>query len=644
MHLVGVYHPNLQTHEERETYVGKLRRVYDSLKGKWQVQRGERNAQFRHLCDSVKRDARRTDSSEEFYTEVKTDNPSEDDNIQKLVNIIVIYTLEHQGLSYTQGMTDLLSPILYVMRREEDAYICFAAMVERIKNNFSVWCDGTLNKIERLRHLCEVLDPQLYSYLTNNIQEDAFALFFGMVLIDCRREFSFRDSFHLLEVVWSAAMCLEETPDTDGVSHSAWAGYMTNESQDVVQQVFGETKSPYSAQPLTSTVSGTFSPGYSTRNVSLASYEDVETTLHAEIHERVFSSPEDILGGSFMDEPTQTPVFEARERSHTDPNDIRSPPNTESMLEKSPGKLSSRSESELNDKPTDPVTVKQQLPRNSTELSDMSSFSGSTSGNNMVHSYRSTDSQNALGSDSSQDVVEKKKASDQSFHTAQGTSSSEISPVQASKEKSSITVLPSGKGISQTACNGLPLASSGNPNPTSSHNDSTPASLEVRPMAPLESRLSPVAFFDAIEQLATTAAMQTEENRRHSQSSDIVPILSQLVSTERHTPHITRQSSLQVPIASSFPLFICLAILIQKRAEIMQRRLDFVGLSVLLNTQAGEQELTSTLKVARTLFRMYRSYQCIYFGQGPKTCSMWLDVDDHNREREQHSSDTQILQ
>ena len=201
LHLVGAYHPSLSSREEREGYVEKLRRVYDSLKGagggvkvfgelkscdvygisflslclththtgKWHGIDGVRNAQMRRLYEAVRRDAVRTDPTQPFYThrgrpptesytrtEVNFTQSEAEDNIQKLINIIVIYTLEHDGVSYTQGMSDILSPILFVMEREADAYICFSAMLERIRSNFSAWCEGTLNKLERLRHICQV--------------------------------------------------------------------------------------------------------------------------------------------------------------------------------------------------------------------------------------------------------------------------------------------------------------------------------------------------------------------------------------------------------------------------------------------------------------------------------------------------------
>ena len=147
-------------------------------------------------------------------------------------------------------MTDLLSPLLYVMKKEEDAYICFAAMFKRIHDNFGEWCDGALNKLERLRHLCEVLDPPLYHHLHNGQSgDDPFILFFGMLLIECRREFSFQETLHLLEVMWSAAFPRQEGT---GISHSKWASFMTSASCDLVKEVFNEIESPYAAEPLRS--------------------------------------------------------------------------------------------------------------------------------------------------------------------------------------------------------------------------------------------------------------------------------------------------------------------------------------------------------------------------------------------------------
>lgn len=138
-------------------------------------------------------------------------------------------------------MTDLLSPLLYVMEKEEDAYICFAAMFKRIHENFGEWCDGALNKLERLRHLCEVLDPQFYHHLCDSgTGDDPFILFFGMLLIECRREFSFNETLHLLEVMWCAAFPRQKETH---IPPFEWAYFMTNVSTELVKEVFTSSSS-----------------------------------------------------------------------------------------------------------------------------------------------------------------------------------------------------------------------------------------------------------------------------------------------------------------------------------------------------------------------------------------------------------------
>ena len=720
MHIVGVYHPDMTTHDQRELYLARLRRIYDSLKGKWQA---DTSSQVRHLHDSIKRDALRTDPGEPFYasnTDRRGEEPTEEgegeeDNVQKLVNVILIYTLEHEGVSYTQGMSDLLSPILYVMQREDDAYICFSAMLEHIKGNFSLWCEGTLNKIERLRHICEVLDPQLYSYLSNHIQEDAFALFFGMVLIECRREFTFMDSFHLLEVAWSAYTCLgrefnatadpRRNPDP---SPSQWAGFMTYESNDIIQQVFGEMESPYSAEPLGRTMSVTVSTAIhqqqSLRNSSLNSQRSsqrgsvatysADVTIHSGTSNPKPSSPPSAgsIRGSNRSEPLPRPGSSSsefpRRRSYTYPNrESLSPQSTGGTLRplaSAAVKAVSHSESQLcessvHDNDND------DSPKHPTEMSDMSSVS--SGGGPLQTSCKCTDvngrcagvgsrcsdvlstnntssattrtgtstpprDNKADSSSTAENVkvppiataLKRDESYSGSYYTAQGsgktinsTGDPPLEPEADSIERDGPSTLTRGGDSSSFATESVPLSFSYS---TTSFRNGQPAARHRRELEQLsstespiqrsldtdeylQSRLSPVVFFDRMEQMAT-AVSSTPPHTRSRANSDISVIISHLISTEEAAPHISRNSSLDISFSASFPLFICLAIVVQSRSQIVGTRLDFVGLSVLLNAQAGMQNLDHTLQVARQLFKMYRYYQLMYFG--PENGNRWLDA------------------
>ena len=679
------------------------------------------SSQVRRLRDSIKRDALRTDPGEPFYasnSNSRDEEPAEEDNVQKLVNIILIYTLEHEGVSYTQGMTDLLSPILYVMQREDDAYICFSAMLERIKMNFSLWCEGTLNKIERLRHICEVLDPQLYSYLSNNIQEDAFALFFGMVLIECRREFTFMDSFHLLEVVWSASACLGQdfnaTADllaNPNPSPSQWAGFMTYESNDIIQQVFGEMQSPYSAEPLAHTMSATVSMAQQqqfSRDPSLisqlssqrgsAATHTVEATVHSNTTNLRSPSPKGEVNrdASFSEayrRPASSFSTPIRRRSYTDPNCERiSPPGVGSVRSLAiQAKAMSHSESELYENSVH-ITGS---PKNPTEMSDMSSVSSgagalqlsckstdasskstglpsqntpdlpsvsSTSGmpsqnvtdlssvsstSNSVAPQNTTDWSSSSGKVlQTTAVLERDESGSGSYYTAKGSGKTinntgePHSEHSGSIEKDGPSTLTTGTGF---ATESFPLSypysapSFKNDLPASQHrteldrpSDTEPPPLRaVDPDDYLESRLSPIVFFDRMEQMAT-AVPSTPPHSRSRANSDISVIISHLISTEQAAPLISRKSSLNASFTASFPLFICLAIIVQSRSQIVQTRLDFVGLSVLLNAQAGMQNLDHTLRVARHLFKKYQHYQHMYFGM--ENSHMWLDAFGAGRE------------
>jgi len=223
--MLGVYYPTMESWEERHVYNNKLRDVYRRLKKKWQDQ-WDSNRSIRRLFDAVKRDADRTDVNEAFY--------SNSDNQKMLVDIVVTYVLEHASVSYTQGMTDILSPILYVMNDEADAYICFSCVVQPMQDNFSPQCEGVLTKIQVLKHLCEVLMPDLYHYLTS-LDQDAFTLCFGMILIECRREFPFQASINLLETISASRFGVRTM--SENMSDVVWANYMTTASTDILEDV-----------------------------------------------------------------------------------------------------------------------------------------------------------------------------------------------------------------------------------------------------------------------------------------------------------------------------------------------------------------------------------------------------------------------
>lgn len=53
-------------------------------------------------------------------------------NLRSLNDILMTYVMFNFDLGYVQGMSDLLSPILYLLDHEIDAFWCFVGFMDRV--------------------------------------------------------------------------------------------------------------------------------------------------------------------------------------------------------------------------------------------------------------------------------------------------------------------------------------------------------------------------------------------------------------------------------------------------------------------------------------------------------------------------------
>ncbi|KAK2411634.1 Ypt/Rab-GAP domain of gyp1p superfamily protein [Trifolium repens] len=58
-------------------------------------------------------------------------------NLKRILNCFYLLSFYNFDLGYCQGMSDLLSPILFVMEDESEAFWCFVALMERLGPNFN---------------------------------------------------------------------------------------------------------------------------------------------------------------------------------------------------------------------------------------------------------------------------------------------------------------------------------------------------------------------------------------------------------------------------------------------------------------------------------------------------------------------------
>ncbi|CBI28236.3 uncharacterized protein LOC100260961 isoform X2 [Vitis vinifera] len=196
--LLG-YHAYDSTSAEREYLVSIKKSEYETVKQQWQSispEQAKRFTKFRERKGLIEKDVVRTDRSLSFYD--GDDNP----NVYLLRDILLTYSFYNFDLGYCQGMSDLLSPILFVMKDEAESFWCFVALMERLGPNFNRDQNGMHTQLFAISKLVELLDSPLHNYFKQN---DCLNYFFCFrwVLIQFKREFEYEKTMKLWEVLWT---------------------------------------------------------------------------------------------------------------------------------------------------------------------------------------------------------------------------------------------------------------------------------------------------------------------------------------------------------------------------------------------------------------------------------------------------------
>ncbi|KAJ1519973.1 hypothetical protein ONE63_004205 [Megalurothrips usitatus] len=198
-HILNVY-PDGMSGKARMDYMKKKAQEYFSLRDCWKdmVQKNQVTPDLTYVTSMVRKDVLRTDRHHPFYA-----GNDDNQNIASLFNILTTYALNHPSVSYCQGMSDLASPLLVTMGDEAHAYICFCALMSRLRPNFML--DGMAMTL-RFQHLGDGLlyyDPEFYAYLKSR-QADDLLFCYRWLLLEMKREFAFDDALRMMEVMWSS--------------------------------------------------------------------------------------------------------------------------------------------------------------------------------------------------------------------------------------------------------------------------------------------------------------------------------------------------------------------------------------------------------------------------------------------------------
>ncbi|KAL0968610.1 hypothetical protein UPYG_G00269140 [Umbra pygmaea] len=200
--LLG-YHPWDSTFEERKSLQNRKTDEYFRMKLQWKSVSDEqerRNSRLRDYRSLIEKDVNRTDRNNRFYEGL--DNPG----LVLLHDILMTYCMYDFDLGYVQGMSDLLSPILYVMENEVEAFWCFVCFMDQMHQNFEEQMQGMKSQLIQLSTLLRLLDLSFWNYL--EAQDSGYLYFcFRWLLIRFKRELSYPDVLRLWEVMWTGLPC-----------------------------------------------------------------------------------------------------------------------------------------------------------------------------------------------------------------------------------------------------------------------------------------------------------------------------------------------------------------------------------------------------------------------------------------------------
>lgn len=171
------------------------------------------NAYFKdcELQAEIKKDVSRTFPTLHFFREGRAAH------LESLERILFIWCKLNPGVSYVQGMNEVLGPLYYLFAispenegkrslAESQAFFCFMNLMSEIMNNFIKTLDGTdigiVHQIEQLSRLLQEKDPQLWKDLENKKLNLQFFAFRQLTLL-LSQEFELPDVLRLWDTLFS---------------------------------------------------------------------------------------------------------------------------------------------------------------------------------------------------------------------------------------------------------------------------------------------------------------------------------------------------------------------------------------------------------------------------------------------------------
>ncbi|CAF0844005.1 unnamed protein product [Didymodactylos carnosus] len=196
--LLHLY-PFDSTYEQRETICHQKYLQYQKIRAKRDLAANDPDQlQFTHDVESIiEKDVVRTDRSNPYYKGDK--NP----NLQLMKDILMNYAFYCPTMGYSQGMSDLLAPVLAVIQNESDTFWCFVGLMNRTIFISTPTDDVMEKQLRYLHELLRLMLPDFYCHCLK--QSDGLDLLFvhRWILLCFKREFPEFEALRMWESCWA---------------------------------------------------------------------------------------------------------------------------------------------------------------------------------------------------------------------------------------------------------------------------------------------------------------------------------------------------------------------------------------------------------------------------------------------------------
>ncbi|XP_060620308.2 TBC1 domain family member 16 isoform X1 [Anolis sagrei] len=193
------YYSYQSTSEEREALRVQKREEYFAIQQKRLSMTPEEQKVFwRNVQFTVDKDVVRTDRSNQFFR--GENNP----NVETMRRILLNYAVYNPTIGYSQGMSDLVAPILAEVLDESDTFWCFVGLMQNTIFISSPRDEDMEKQLMYLRELLRLMHVRFYHHLVS-LGEDGLQMLFchRWILLCFKREFPDAEALRIWEACWA---------------------------------------------------------------------------------------------------------------------------------------------------------------------------------------------------------------------------------------------------------------------------------------------------------------------------------------------------------------------------------------------------------------------------------------------------------